>query len=158
VIVATAAATAAVAGIVIGVVSSSGGSPAPPAPTPVPPANPVWTGWPGAPDGRVFLLDVATRTVRATLTDRAEERYAAAEGVAGLGMQAVTFGDHGRLLAAATTTYVALWDVATGRLLARLGEAGRQELGQPYALAFSPDGKLLVTSNDRGDITEWYVR
>jgi WD40 repeat protein len=44
-----------------------------------------------------------------------------------------------------------------GQHLARLGEARLQELGEPYALAFSPDGKLLVTSDDSGNITEWDV-
>jgi WD40 repeat protein len=88
----------------------------------------------GAPDGGVSLWDVATRTVRAALTDHAEDRYAAAEEFPDPGVQALAFGDHGKLLAVATTSnWVALWDVAGGRLLARLGEARSQEPGERKA-------------------------
>lgn len=58
-------------------------------------------------------------------------------------LKAVAFSPDGRTLAAVGKGVVLLWDVGTGKEL--LAEHGQETKVFPGALAFSPDGKRLVT-------------
>lgn len=96
-----------------------------------------------------WLANVARPSRVTSLRDRPEEDYPGSYNpVVGL-----AFGDGGRLLAVANLQYVALWDVAGRRLLARL----HHPHDQPAAVAFSPDGSLLAATFSQGDTWVWEV-
>lgn len=67
---------------------------------------------------------------------------------------ALTFSPDGRLLAIAGSTEFTLWNVATGKLLAR----GDGHHGAIMALAFSPDGKSLVSTAADTTAVVWDVQ
>jgi WD40 repeat protein len=78
-------------------------------------------------------VDVAKRTVRATLTGH------------GSTAEALAFSPDGRVLAAACGPTLVVWDVATGQVLVR-HTADRQYCKD---VAFTPDGRfLLLARND----------
>jgi dipeptidyl aminopeptidase/acylaminoacyl peptidase len=59
----------------------------------------------------------------------------------------------GKRLATATSTHaVWIWDVATGKVIARTPE---WRGGRPVRLAFSPDGRVLAGSGQEGGVVLW---
>jgi RNA polymerase sigma factor (sigma-70 family) len=62
-----------------------------------------------------------------------------------------TLSPDGKMLALSESYQgqILLWDVATGKLVSRLGEAG--QLGGSSSCRFSPDGQRLVTGSLQGD-------
>ena len=100
----------------------------------------------GGCDGNVKLWDVATGKVKAVLKGHKWT------------VSSVAFSPDGKLLASVSGNGIGdeeweeppercyeinVWDVATGRVLARLSG----ETGQMWSVAFSPDGKLLGTGD-----------
>jgi WD40 repeat protein len=65
--------------------------------------------------------------------------------------EAAALHPDGRLLVLAGNGYVQVWDVAAGALVTTLGRGGEHV----YALAFSPDGKWLLTGTDKGAVQVW---
>ena len=99
----------------------------------------------GDSDKHVYVWDVGTGQLALTLAD------ASIDG-------AVAFSPDGRLLAAAGVTgrggptYV--WNTATGKLAATLRDPNGQGVN---VVAFSPNGKLLVTGDSSGWVSEFDV-
>jgi WD40 repeat protein len=92
-------------------------------------------------EGLVKLWDVTSETERAALVTAGKE------------VTAVTFSPDGRTLAVAVDRAVQLWDLATGRLLARL----RGHEGLVMCLAFSPNGKSLASGSFDRTVRLWDV-
>jgi WD40 repeat protein len=92
-------------------------------------------------NGVIKLWDVATQTLRATLT------------VAGDETVALVFSPDSGTLAVAVDRAVQLWDVATGQRLARL--EGHE--GKLTCLAFSPDGTRLASGGYDSTVRLWDV-
>lgn len=107
----------------------------------------------GSEDGSVWVWDVNTGSLHTAWNARLEWPP----------VQAVTFSPDGSLVAAAHTRWlrsahlptadIQVWDVATGRELFVL-HTGPESLD---SLAFSPDGSLLVSLDDNGQIRLWEV-
>lgn len=92
--------------------------------------------------GRVttYLIDVATRRIRATLPER--------------GIEAVAISPDGTLLATGSTdTTARLWAVPSGRLLHVLPQRGHV-----VAVRFSHRGRLLLSSSADGTAAVWDAR
>src|SRR5262249_59384969 len=72
----------------------------------------------------------------------------------------VAFSPDGKTLASGENSAgpVRLWDVAGAREVRRLGDPGAAPGGQrTTSLAFSPDGKRLVSADSGGAVTLWEV-
>jgi hypothetical protein len=68
-------------------------------------------------------------------------------------VRSLAFSADGQYLASVTQDgAIFLWEAASGRLLARLRERGRD---RAYSVAFSPDGKALAAADDGGTILLW---
>jgi len=90
--------------------------------------------------GNVKVWDVASGTQLMSLS--------------GYGMsRKVTFSPDGKRIASCSSSRATMWDAATGKELMILqGRGGRGEL---MSIAFSPDGRRLVTANADGTATIW---
>ena len=66
-------------------------------------------------------------------------------------VHAIAFGRGGKTLATADGMTVRLWEAATGRELRQL----QGHHAQIDELAFAPDGKIIVTGDDKGTIIVW---
>lgn len=94
-------------------------------------------------DGTVRITDVATGSLRTTLTDEGAAMYGGA------------FAPDGRLLASASRAgTITFWDTTTWQ------EQGRLEGHQAttFSVAFSPDGTTLLSTSRDGTARLWDVR
>jgi WD40 repeat protein len=96
--------------------------------------------------GAIKLWDVAAKTLRATLLE-AEDNCFRDEA------SAIVFFPDGKMLAVAVDRVVQLWDVAAGKLVARL--EGHE--GKVKCLAFSPDGTRLASGSYDLTVRLWGV-
>jgi WD40 repeat protein len=62
----------------------------------------------------------------------------------------------GKKLAAHDGKRIQVWDTTTGRLLSRV-QTEESEQSSPLALAFTPDGKALISAGRRGVLRRWNV-
>ena len=60
-----------------------------------------------------------------------------------------SYSPDGQIVAASFGDHVILWDTQTGMALASLPVSG------PAGAAFSPDGRLLVTFTQKGEVQLW---
>ncbi|KAG6096088.1 hypothetical protein E4U31_005590 [Claviceps sp. LM219 group G6] len=133
-----------------------------------------------SPDGRYLLTgtedkllrvwDIATKTIRHTLSGHEQEIYC------------VDFARDGKLIASAcgdktirssvspsrqtvsmlllvawTTTYVYVWDIHSGALIEELGGSFGGHGDAVFSLAFSPDGKNLISGSLDRTVKMWEV-
>jgi WD40 repeat protein len=96
--------------------------------------------------GTVKLWDVAARALRATLPVSEDQLFKDE-------VLALAFSPDGGTLAVAVNRVVQLWDVATGKRLARLEE----HQGKVKCLAFSPDGTRLASGSYDQTVRLWDV-
>jgi len=99
---------------------------------------------------RVYLWDISTRQLRATLVDDALQGSLSH----GSTIYAIAFSPSDRVLATASRDGSAkLWDVASGRLrTVLLGHKGRV-----HRIVFSPDGRTIATGSDDRTAKLWDV-
>jgi WD40 repeat protein len=89
-------------------------------------------------NGQVHLWDLPSRTLRATCNP-------------GRAIRSLALSPEEELLAVASGREITLWEVATGTLRARVRGHQRVVTG----LAFSPDGRSLVSSSTDGLVKHW---
>ena len=114
-----------------------------PAPSPVPPAS-------------AALTPVLVDRYGEPLPEGAVARFGTRHWRQDEGRIRVTFSPDGKFIAAAGDNLdrtITLWDAATGW---QVGHITQDEYGV-RALAFSPDGKRLVSASDRGTVSQWDV-
>jgi WD40 repeat protein len=75
------------------------------------------------------------------------------QGIAPAAPAAIAYSSDGARLAAAGGNKVCFWDVASGRLIAKW----ERELSEVNSLAFSPDGRRLVTGSGTRALLLWDV-
>jgi WD40 repeat protein len=97
-------------------------------------------------DGVVKLWDVAGRAAPTTFEETPDKAFLNE-------IAALAFTPDGRTLAVAIDQSVQMWDVDTGRLMARL--EGHE--GKVKCVAFSPDGTLLATGSHDRTVRLWNV-
>ncbi len=101
----------------------------------------------GSRDGTATFWDPATGQCRATLG-------APGNFLRGEWVNAVAFSPNGKTLAMARADTMSLWDVATGQKQATLGKHGTKV----YAVAFSPDGRSLISASRDKTVKVWDPR
>ncbi len=101
----------------------------------------------------IDVLDAATGTRKVVLQRQSETRYSL-----------VAFSPDGKTLASCglrrvhdqnATAMISLWELATGKIITNFSTTGPQYLFS--ALAFSPDGKTLVSGRANGEVLVWDV-
>jgi WD40 repeat protein len=95
-------------------------------------------------EGRIRLWDVSDREQRVTLTQHLADGEKEVQQIGN-----VAFSPDGKMIAAQAINRVGLWDVAERRQIAAF-EAGAGDILRD--LAFSPDGRTLVTGGDEGRV------
>ncbi|GGT08999.1 hypothetical protein GCM10010222_58510 [Streptomyces tanashiensis] len=100
----------------------------------------------GTSEGAVTLWDSSGPQQTATFDDRRKVRYE--------GIRDVAFSADGTVLAAAEDSATTLWDVASGKPVARLTDTAYDPL-TVQRLAFAPGGAILACANAKGTITLW---
>ena len=95
-------------------------------------------------NGKIFLWNVAARTLAATLTDPGSS-----------GVSSVAFSPDGATLAAADGNgKIFLWNVAARTLAATFTDPRSSGVS---SVAFSPDGATLAAGDGNGSICLWHI-
>jgi WD40 repeat protein len=126
-----------------------------------------------SPDGATVAVNAFGGRAQAALWNVTRPRHPARLAVLSAGLSGALWGEafspDGRILAAASTTGLVLWDVADParpRLLRSLAAAPLRsdDPGPPVPfgvtqgdLVFSPDGRMLASVSGRGQVTVWDV-
>jgi eukaryotic-like serine/threonine-protein kinase len=106
-----------------------------------------------SPDGKTILTGSSDRTAQLWNVDTGEPIHHALKhniDVIAAAFMTVAFNPNGKTVATATAEEVRVWDAATGQ---PIGPPHRE--GPSSAVAFSPDGSLLLTGSQTG--TPWLL-
>jgi WD40 repeat protein len=102
-----------------------------------------------SPDGTLLACGDRDGTVRLVATASGKALRQCRQAA----LMALAFSPDGRILAAAGTGPIHLWEVATGRELPGLRR--HEDLGQTTCVAFSPDGRTLASAGYDGMVRVW---